>query len=154
VSEGESPVPSVSGAAGSESLPPGNLTYNARLTKPELPAESIKPAVRPVPPSPALEEPPEAPPAAGGGERRPAAVAPVPDVFTVQIAAVLTRGEAQSIVNRLIKKGYPAYVFEPPGGDRTGGFRVRVGSFTSREEAEPTASRLQKEEQYKPWITR
>jgi len=155
VSDGESPVPSAAGGTGSGSLPPGNLTYNDRLTKPELPEESIKAAVvQPAPPSPALEEPAEAAPAAEGGERSPVAGAPVPGLFTIQIAAVRSRGEAQSIVGRLIKKGYPAYVFVPPGGDRTGGFRVRVGSFKSRAEAEPTASRLQKEEHYKPWITR
>jgi len=154
VSEAESPVPSAAGGAGSGSLPPGNLTYNDRLTTPELRAESIKAAVQPAPPSPALEEPPEAAHAAEGGEPRLVAGAPVPSLFTIQIAAVRSRGEAQLIVGRLIKKGYEAYVFVPPGGDRTGGFRVRVGSFKSRAEAEPTASRLQKEEQYKPWITR
>jgi cell division septation protein DedD len=72
----------------------------------------------------------------------------------VQIAAVRRKAEAQAIVDKLVKKGYPAYVYTPPPGDRTGGFRVRVGWFKSREEAEAMASRLRKEEQYKPWIIR
>ena len=33
-------------------------------------------------------------------------------------------------------------------------YRVRVGKFPTRREAESIASRLQKEEQFKPWITR
>lgn len=153
-SEGESSMPSVAGETGSISLPPGNLTYTGRLTKPELPAEAIKAAAQPAPPSPALEEAPAAAPVADGRARRPTAIVAVPGVFTIQIAAVRSRSEAQLIVNRLIRKGYPAYVFVPLGADRTGGFRVRVGSFKSRAEADPTALRLQKEEQFKPWITR
>jgi hypothetical protein len=33
-------------------------------------------------------------------------------------------------------------------------FRVRVGKFPTRREAETVASKLQKEEQFKPWVTR
>jgi hypothetical protein len=31
---------------------------------------------------------------------------------------------------------------------------VRVGKFSTRREAESVAARLQKEEQFKPWVTR
>jgi len=33
-------------------------------------------------------------------------------------------------------------------------YRVRVGKFPTRREAETIAARLQKEEQFKPWVTR
>jgi cell division protein FtsN len=33
-------------------------------------------------------------------------------------------------------------------------YRVRVGKFKTKREAEAVAARLQKEEQFKPWITR
>ena len=33
-------------------------------------------------------------------------------------------------------------------------FRVRVGKFKERREADSVAARLQKEEQFKPWIVR
>jgi len=33
-------------------------------------------------------------------------------------------------------------------------YRVRVGKFKTKREAETVAARLQKEEQFKPWITR
>jgi hypothetical protein len=33
-------------------------------------------------------------------------------------------------------------------------FRVRIGKYSTRREAETVAARLQKEDQFKPWITR
>jgi cell division protein FtsN len=33
-------------------------------------------------------------------------------------------------------------------------YRVRIGKFKTKREAETVAARLQKEEQFKPWITR
>jgi cell division protein FtsN len=33
-------------------------------------------------------------------------------------------------------------------------FRVRIGPFNSRREADTTAAKLQREEQFKPWVTR
>jgi cell division septation protein DedD len=73
-------------------------------------------------------------------------------VFTVQIAALNARAEADSIASRLASKGYPAYVVPPGNGVVM--YRVRVGHFKTSHEAEPMAKRLQKEEQFKPWITR
>jgi cell division septation protein DedD len=163
-------------AAGTITAPPEKLTYPDRLGKGTPPAESL-PATEPGPPVP----PPDAPEGAGDGAAsagtglRPArvtAAAPkspqastTPSTaavtagsagtgsYTVQVSAVRRRTEAQAIVDRLKKKGFPAFVFTPPPGDPRGGFRVRVGSFGSRQEAAPTAARLQKEG-YQPWITR
>lgn len=153
-SEPESGVPEAVAGQGASALPPGDLTYTDRLTKRDLPQESLGGGTGPAPPSPPPEAPAEpvstASPADPTGGAAQAGQAP----FTVQIAAVRRRAEAQSIVDRLTRRGFPAYVFAPPGADRTGGFRVRVGSFKSRAEAEAMASRLQKEEQYQPWITR
>lgn len=73
--------------------------------------------------------------------------------YTVQLFAVTKKAEAQSLVNSALKKGFPAFVFTPPAGDPRGGYRVRVGSFKSRQEASVMASRLQKAG-YSPWIIR
>jgi len=54
---------------------------------------------------------------------------------------------------RLSSRGYAAYVLSPAKGTPTV-FRVRVGKFGTRREAETVAAKLQKEEQFKPWITR
>jgi cell division septation protein DedD len=78
---------------------------------------------------------------------------PAGNGFVVQVAAVNDRREADSIAKRLASKGYPTFVTTPRGGVPKM-FRVRVGKYQTRKEAERTASRLQKEDQFKPWITR
>jgi cell division septation protein DedD len=70
----------------------------------------------------------------------------------VQVAAVKERGEADPIVKRLSGKGYDVYVEAPKGSQKM--FRVRIGSFKTRREAQVMASKLQKEEKLKPWVTR
>ena len=63
------------------------------------------------------------------------------------------RGEADAIVKRLATKGYPAYVVAPAKGSPAM-FRVRVGKYKERREADTIAAKLQKEEQFKPWVVR
>ncbi len=92
----------------------------------------------PTPAAPAVEPSPA--PSAGSG-------------YAVQVAALNVRGEADAIAKRLSAKGYAAYVQVPTSGTPSV-FRVRVGTFKTRREAETVASRLQKEEQFKPWVTR
>jgi cell division septation protein DedD len=72
--------------------------------------------------------------------------------YTVQVAAVNARGEAETIVRRLSAKGYSAYVEVPKNTPSV--FRVRVGTFRTRREAQNMAERLRKEEKFKPWVTR
>ncbi|MBW8862067.1 MAG: SPOR domain-containing protein, partial [Acidobacteria bacterium] len=86
---------------------------------------------------------------------KPAAAEPAPagDGFAVQIAALNVRSEADAIAKRLSSKGYTAYVMSPANGTPSV-YRVRVGKFPTRREAESIAARLQKEEQFKPWVTR
>jgi cell division septation protein DedD len=57
-------------------------------------------------------------------------------------------------VKRLSSKGYPAYVVTPAKDAPSQIFRVRVGKFKERSEADSVAARLEKEEQFKPWIVR
>jgi len=110
-----------------------------------------KPAVAPAPavaPTPAAAPKP----VAAAPKTPPADVAlaePPGNGFVVQVAAVRQRTEANTIAHRLSTRGYPAFV-------TTAGpnFRVRVGKYTDRREAESVAGRLEKEEQFKPWITR
>jgi DedD protein len=73
--------------------------------------------------------------------------------YAVQVAALRNRHEAEIVARRLLGKGYRAYVVSPVGG-RPSVFRVRVGKFDTRAEAQRVATRLRKEEQFKPWITR
>jgi len=71
----------------------------------------------------------------------------------VQIAALNIRSEADAIAKRLAAKGYEAYVLNPAAGTPQI-YRVRIGKFGSRREAETIATKLEKEEQFKPWVTR
>src|SRR5258705_545913 len=66
--------------------------------------------------------------------------------YAIQVAALREAGEADTIAKRLVSKGYGAYVLTPPDG-KPNVFRVRIGSFKTRREAEVVASKLQKEEQ-------
>ena len=78
---------------------------------------------------------------------------PKGDGVAIQVAALRGRAEAEGVVTRLKGKGYAAYFVASLPGQPTG-FRVRVGKFKTRAEAERVAARLEKEEQFKPWITR
>jgi rare lipoprotein A len=140
---GTGPAPTNPGGASQETLSyPDRLAGNAPAAEslkpaPSTPARERAPAPDPPSPRPTSSAPSEP---AGGG-------------FAVQVAAVGERAEADTIARRLSNKGYPAYVM-PPAAGTPRVFRVRVGKFKERREAEQIAGRLQREEQFKPWITR
>jgi len=141
------PPPTPAGSDPRAAAPPpavDDLSYLNRLEKTNAPAEQLKPAP---PPAPVAKEPAPAPLTDA------AAAEPSGQGFAVQIAALNVRTEADAIAKRLSSKGYAAYVLSPATGTPTV-YRVRVGKFTTRREAESVAARLQKEEQFKPWVTR
>ena len=90
---------------------------------------------------------------AGGGESITPAM-PMGDGYTVQVAALRAHDAAEQIAGRLIAKGYPAYVLDPAPDAPVAVFRVRVGRYSEHSEAERIRQRLEREEQFKPWITR
>ena len=62
---------------------------------------------------------------------------------------VTRRAEAEAERKRLVAKGYPAFVEPTPDGR----YRVRVGHFKDRREAEPIQRRLEKEEKFgRLWV--
>jgi cell division septation protein DedD len=67
--------------------------------------------------------------------------------------AAVPQHDADTIAKRLSSKGYGVFIVAP-GAAAPALYRVRVGRFKTRREAESAASRLQKEEQFKPWVTR
>jgi cell division septation protein DedD len=111
------------------------LTYAKRLEAPEPPPEpAVEPVVAPATKTADASEP------KGAG-------------FVVQVASLKSRGEADAIAKRLSSKGFPSFV-TTPGSSGPKVFRVRVGKYADRREAETVARKLEKEEQFKPWITR
>lgn len=120
---------------------------------PTRPVPSPAPAAAPAPTSTARGTAAGAAPKAT--EPPVAADAPTqaaPAGFQVQVAATPRRSEADSIAARLKRKGYPVFVTTPPKGPRM--YRVRVGPYTERRAADAVAAKLDKEEQFKPWVTR
>jgi cell division septation protein DedD len=86
----------------------------------------------------------------------PAPVAPAASAgegYAIQVAAPVNQGDAAAMARRLSSKGYNAFVL-PLTETTPPRYRVRVGKFKTKREAEAIAARLQKEEQFKPWITR
>ena len=145
-----------------------DLTYFKRLEDKNDAVENLTPASRgtsvpgarpstsPLPAQSAATSPRQPSPPAR--DATPAVKADVParapsPGFAVQVAALNARPEADAIAKRLAGKGYAAYVLGPASGAPSV-YRVRVGAFKTRREAETIAARLQKEEQFKPWITR
>ena len=68
--------------------------------------------------------------------------------------ALRDRGTASSIVQRLTGKGYPAFMVNPAPSTPNQVFRVQVGRYDDRGEAERIAKKLEKEEKFSPWISR
>ena len=69
----------------------------------------------------------------------PATTLPTAGYF-VQVAAVSKQEDADSLVDALKKKTYPAFVADPVTTDKL--FRVQVGPFSDVKEAEATRARL------------
>ena len=63
------------------------------------------------------------------------------------------RAAADRVASGLIEKGYEAFVEPPIAGAPVRVFRVRVGRYSDREEAERIKNRLEQNEQLRPWIT-
>lgn len=71
--------------------------------------------------------------------------------LTIQVASFKNRQDAESLVLRLKKKGYPAYRALGVVPEKGIWYRVRVGHFNSRQEARKTVARL-KGARFKPII--
>jgi cell division septation protein DedD len=112
----------------------------------------VEPAVVPVP---AVAGKASAPAVVVATAQKPEAPSTEPkgDGFVVQVAAVQSRSEADAIALRLSSKGFPSFV-STPGSGAPRVYRVRVGKYKDKREAEGVVRRLQQEEQFKPWITR
>ena len=150
--------PPAAGTDPTTAAPPptvGDLRYFDRLGKKTPPAEDLKPVPAPALPAPVAHEklsPVAAPSGAPSVTHTPSPSQGVGDGYVVQVAAVPAH-DADTIARRLTSKGYGVFVVAP-GVAAPALYRVRVGRFKTRREAEAVASKLQKEEQFKPWVTR
>jgi cell division protein FtsN len=127
----------------SPAVPPQN-TVATPAQKPGV-APVQKPGVAPAQ-KPAVA--PAATPTATAGSADPAGPG-----YVVKIVAYRDKGQSDALVARLAGKGYAAYVVTVAGKGAPL-YSVRVGKFKTREDADAAKRRLEKEEQFKPLITR
>jgi cell division septation protein DedD len=142
----DAPLPQV--AEASEGLPiipeeeiarePAAL--DAAAGAPRLPVEEAPGAPAPGTNAPAQRA--EKPRQPGGGDE---------DLY-IQVLATRQAEAAQSLRDRLAARDYPATILSSPDTQGRTMYRVRVGAFGSRPEAERVAARLQKEEKLRTWI--
>jgi hypothetical protein len=169
----ESPPPAAppnAGAPAAAKTEPAaeDLSYAERLLRDAPPEEKLKPAAtESAPPAPAVQEPvaaqpppqpqrpaPAPPVAAKAATTGPPALDPSGPGFAVQVSISETRKEADQLANQLIAKGYPAFVVDPVKGTPKQIYRIRVGKYKTRKDAEEVQARLEKNEHFKPWIAR
>jgi DedD protein len=129
-----------------------DLTYSSLVDAPNPPDEQL-PSVK----TPAEKvSPPVAKaalPAKPVPEKPLAFAEPAGNGWTVQVQAVNSRDEADGIARRLNAKGYPAFV-TPRGSGTLTRYGIRIGKYQKKQEAEAMKTRLERQEQYKPWVTR
>lgn len=134
---GEAAKPAASAPPGAA----GAAKTTERRPRPPV-AEKPSSSASPSSPAPAASAPPKA---ASAGK-------PVAGTFAIQVGAFKDKETAESVVARLKKKGFAAFVVAPPGSD--GLFNVRVGSYTARADAERAQTKLRDEERFKPFIVK
>jgi cell division protein FtsN len=141
------------------------LSFYQELTAPiaaePLPAKPRSPrSARPEPPNPETPKPeparppmPEPDPVRLVATARPSGPAALPERrFTIQVAAFKTRPQAETMRRGLVDGGYDAYISEStgPSGAR---YRVRVGVYPTRDDAQQAAQRLAAERRVTTFIT-
>lgn len=124
---------------------PDQFSYHQRLQQVAPPVETVQPpAPESTPPHQSETAPPSqaAPSAPTGGE------------WVAQIGAYSTRSTADNIAAQLKAANFPAFVLPPTPGSPSATYRVRVGPYRERREAEAIADRLRRELQFNPIVTR
>ncbi|MGD0011047.1 MAG: SPOR domain-containing protein [Terriglobia bacterium] len=149
------PVRSSGAAPSTTSVPPPLAPIQA--SAPASPPGEQKPVTVPgtaspvtVPhPSPAMAEKKPEP---GAAATPPAGAGEVGVGFTVQIAASRTKQDAEALVKILEGRGYPVFLITPEYAHSNDNlYRVQVGPFTSKDDAEKVRTKLT-QEGFKPFI--
>ncbi len=142
------PAAAPSDAPATPAEPP--LTYHQRLESDKGPAEELKPRSEPPAPAPSRAAAPDPQPPAPS----PAAQGAKPGTWAVQVQALRDRDAASQVVQRLRGKGYPAFVVAPTAGAPTQLFKIQVGRYNDKTEAQQVGARLKKEEQFDTFVVR
>lgn len=162
------PVATVGPPSAEPPAPPAEaadeLSYGKRLQSNAPPSDKLKPqtaqpaprAAAPAPPKETTPAPKETTPARP--QSKPEVATQVatasggrPGAWIVQVISLQDRAAASNIARRLTGKGYPAFVLDPaPAAPRI--YRVQVGGYADKADAEQASRRLEKDEQFKPLV--
>jgi hypothetical protein len=144
-----------------------DLSYPKRLQGDGAPKETLKrqeeaktePAPAPKPAAAAAAAVPtpvatseHVPPAPASTDNLPTSGRP--GTWAIQVIATRDRAIASSVLKKLAAKGYPAFLVNPAANATPAWYKVQVGRYNDRSEAEKVSLRIKKEEQYQSWITR
>jgi cell division septation protein DedD len=100
----------------------------------------------------------EAEPRREASSRPPAPAVPAPPVgvsgaFSVQVFAGRDRATAEEVAKALMAKGYPVRMTSEAEG-KSALYKVRVGRYVTKGEAQAAAERLRREGQSGAWVTK
>lgn len=140
--------------------PAEKLTFYQTLTEPLDAPGAPRPESRPVavraPAAPSAAPAPAVvalPPAAGKASPPAPSSVPSASVWTVQVGAYKTRRQADDTRQHLAASGLDAYVASVAAKSGQARFRVRVGTYPSREEAAAAAERIRAERSLTTFVT-
>ena len=149
------PAGSSGAAPSTTSVPPPLAPIEA--SAPASPPSEQKPVTAPgtAPPLTAPQPSPakaEREPEPGATATPPAAVGEVGVGFTVQVVASRTKQDAEALVKILEGRGYPVFLVTPEYAHANDNlYRVQVGPFKSKDDAEKVRTKLT-QEGFKPFI--
>jgi cell division septation protein DedD len=118
--------------------------------RPVAPAPRSAPAARPPETASARPRPTPAPPVTREGSSPASGKAQ----FAIQITAVNDPLRAADIIEQLRKDGYAAYLVLPPVSEPDAPYKVRVGFYATRAEADQEARVIEKRRKEKVWVVR
>jgi len=146
------PAKATSAPAAPVTAPPKPVTPAAKpaATAPKPAATPLNPATAETKPAAATPDPSNAQPAQGTSAPP---ASGQPGAWVVQLQALKNRAEAVGIAGRLAAKGFPAFVLDPVPGEPVY-YRVQVGGYADRPQADQVARQLERDEHFKPYVRR
>jgi cell division protein FtsN len=155
-------TPAADAAPAAAPAEPRGAAPEASRTEPEAPRAAPERKTPKAPAPDAVHPPPRATRPARVGAPQPArppaqvaaaAAASEPEMWTVQVNAFRSRALAEELRARLAARGFDAYVFPSLTEDGRPRYRVRVGAYPARSDAERAATELRSERGLNPLVT-
>jgi len=116
---------------------------SAKAKEPAPRSEPAPPASQPPAPEKAAAPAVKTAPPAGTAQPLPETAAPAKSgYYYVQVGALAEKSEAGALAQRFRARGYTVVVIDPLSTDRTTVYRVRIGGFATRPEADAVLAEL------------